>query len=91
MRIYDVHDTQVTQRLELPVAKAIELDFSPHGTYLTTWERPLKRDEGEGRVSWSKNMRVWNASSGQLVGEFERRQLDGCFFQFTEDETCRTA
>lgn len=86
MRIYDVHDTQVTQRLELPVAKAIELDFSPHGTYLTTWERPLKRDEGEGRVSWSKNMRVWNASSGQLVGEFERRQLDGCFFQFTEDE-----
>lgn len=81
-----MHDTQVTQRLELPVAKAIELDFSPHGTYLTTWERPLKRDEGEGRVSWSKNMRVWNASSGQLVGEFERRQLDGCFFQFTEDE-----
>ena len=66
-----MHDTQVTQRLELPVAKAIELDFSPHGTYLTTWERPLKRDEGEGRVSWSKNMRVWNASSGQLVGEFE--------------------
>ena len=80
-----MQDTSLHLRHELPVAKTIELSFSPLGTYLSTWERPVKHEEGT-QVSWSKNLRVWDTQSGAQIAEFERRQLDGCFFQFTADE-----
>lgn len=84
--MYEVHDSSVTLRHTLPLEKAIELSFSPRGSYLSTWERPVKSEEGD-RVSWSKNLRVWDTQTGAQIAEFERRQLDGCFFQFTEDES----
>ncbi|KAI3624139.1 hypothetical protein CBS14141_002567 [Malassezia furfur] len=84
--VYEVHDSSVTLRHTLPLEKAIELSFSPRGSYLSTWERPVKSEEGD-RVSWSKNLRVWDTATGVQIAEFERRQLDGCFFQFTEDES----
>lgn len=84
--IYEVGDAQVSLRHQLPVAKGIELSFSPKGTYLSTWERPAKTEHENG-ASWSKNLRVWETSTGALLAEFERRQLDGCFFQFNETET----
>lgn len=84
--MYEVHDSSVTLRHTLPLEKAIELSFSPRGSYLSTWERPVKSEEGD-RVSWSKNLRVWDTATGAQIAEFERRQLDGCFFQFTEDES----
>ncbi|KAI3617753.1 hypothetical protein CBS9595_003662 [Malassezia furfur] len=84
--VYEVHDSSVTLRHTLPLEKAIELSFSPRGSYLSTWERPVKSEEGD-RVSWSKNLRVWDTQTGAQIAEFERRQLDGCFFQFTEDES----
>lgn len=80
--IYDVHDTGLTLRHELPITRAIEIAFSPRGTYLQTWERPAKNEQGV----WSRNMRVWHAESGQLLGEFERRQIEGWPFQFTDRE-----
>lgn len=81
-RIYDVSDTSVQLRHEIPVPKASEITFSPRGTYLMTWERPVKSDDG----TWSKNLRVWDASTGTLLGAFERRQIDGWAFQFTDKE-----
>lgn len=84
--VYDVSDTELRLKHELPLEKAIELSFSPQGTYLSTWERPAKHD-AEGRVIYSKNLRVWDTNTGALLAEFERRQLEGCFFQFTSSES----
>lgn len=81
-QIYDVRDTGVELRLEVPVSRAIELALSPRGTYLQTWERPVKGEDG----SYSRNLRIWHAETGELLGAFERRQIDGWQFQFTDRE-----
>ncbi|WFD00246.1 hypothetical protein MYAM1_002994 [Malassezia yamatoensis] len=83
--VYQVQDTQTSLKHLLPIEKGIELSFSPAGTYLSTWERPAKNEAGD-QTTWSKNLRVWSTATGQVIAEFERRQLDGCFFQFTADE-----
>ncbi|PKI85983.1 hypothetical protein MVES1_000158 [Malassezia vespertilionis] len=85
IHIYEVHADAVKLLHEIPVQKGIELSFSPKGTFLSTWERPVRSEEG-GNVLYSKNLRVWDTKTGQLVAEFERRQLDGAFFQFTDAE-----
>ena len=81
-RIYSVSEEAVSLLHELPIARAIELAFSPRGTFLMTWERPVKSENG----GWSHNLRVWDAQSGAQVAEFERRQIDGWALQFTDKE-----
>ena len=81
-RVYDVQNHGLVLRHEVPVSRAIELAFSPRGTYLQTWERPVKAEDG----TWSRNLRIWHADSGELLGEFERRQIEGWAFQFTDRE-----
>lgn len=82
VRTYDVQDDSVQLLQELPIPKVIEIAFSPRGTYLQTWERPVKSESGE----WSKNLRVWDAAQGTMLGAFERRQIDGWALQFTDKE-----
>lgn len=82
-RIYDASTLALVH--EIAIEKAIEVAFSPLGTYLSTWERPV-RTETKGGASYSKNLRVWRTADGSLAGEFERRQIEGCFPQFTQDE-----
>ena len=65
-RIYSVSEEAVSLLHELPIARAIELAFSPRGTFLMTWERPVKSENG----GWSHNLRVWDAQSGAQVAEF---------------------
>lgn len=44
------------------------------------------RTDTPGGAVYSKNLRVWRTADGALAGEFERRQIDGCFPQYTSDE-----
>lgn len=74
----------------LPAQNVYELGFSPLGTYIITWQRPSKDEEGNA----VKNLKVWRTlddstgSEGQrsVVGEFVQRNQTGWNLQYTSDE-----
>lgn len=73
----------------LPAANVFELGFSPLGTYIITWQRPTKDDDGNA----TKNLKVWKtldeaAQGGErsVVGEFVQRSQTGWNLQYTVDE-----
>lgn len=62
----------------------VELQFSPRGKFLLTWERP-KRDESTG--NFYPNLKVWDTESGQNVESFlQKSQPGGWSLQYTFDE-----
>lgn len=74
----------------LPAENVYELGFSPLGTYIITWQRPTKDENGDA----TKNLKVWrtlddNASeegARQVVGQFVQRNQNGWNLQYTADE-----
>ena len=74
----------------LPAENVFELGFSPFGTYIITWQRPSKDEEGNA----TKNLKVWRTvddnagESGEraLVGQFVQRSQTGWNLQYTSDE-----
>ena len=68
-----------------------ELGFSPLGTYLITWERPSKDENGEA----ARNLKVWrvletpqdsNGDVHAVVGSFVQKSQTGWNLQYTADE-----
>ena len=74
----------------LPTPNVFELGFSPLGTYIITWQRPSKDDDGNA----TKNLKVWHtvpdeAESEQervVVGEYVQKSQTGWNLQYTTDE-----
>jgi translation initiation factor 2A len=74
----------------LPTPNVFELGFSPLGTYIITWQRPTKDEDGNA----TKNLKVWRtvsneAEAGQdrtVVGEFVQKNQTGWNLQYTSDE-----
>ena len=74
----------------IPAPNVYELGFSPFGTYIITWQRPAKDEEGNA----VKNLKVWKtlddaASAGgerAVVGQFVQRSQTGWNLQYTVDE-----
>ena len=75
----------------LPTPNVFELGFSPLGTYIITWQRPTKEEDGNA----TKNLKVWrtvddNASEASgardAVGSFVQRNQTGWNLQYTSDE-----
>lgn len=74
----------------LPAENVYELGFSPLGTFLITWQRPGKDEEGNG----IKNLKVWRTidenagEEGQrsIVGQFVQKSQTGWNLQYTSDE-----
>ncbi|KAJ1730039.1 hypothetical protein LPJ61_003229 [Coemansia biformis] len=62
---------------------ALDVRFSPKGTYLVTWERYLAR---EG-VEPAQNLRVWEAATGELMGGFVQKSFSATALQWTDDES----
>lgn len=56
----------------LPIEKVVDLQFSPKGKFLSTWQRPSKDAEGNNE----KNLNIWNTQSGENVGSFERKSQE---------------
>ena len=75
---------------ELPAENVYELGFSHNGTYIITWQRPTKDEEGNA----TKNLKVWrtvddNAGEGgerDVVGKFVQKNQTGWNLQYTSDE-----
>jgi translation initiation factor 2A len=74
----------------LPAENVYELGFSPLGTYMITWQRPQKDEEGNA----TKNLKVWRTvddNAGQegersVVGQFTQRSQTGWNLQYNADE-----
>lgn len=74
----------------LPLANVFELGFSPLGTFLITWQRPSKEEDGNA----AKNLKVWRTVSEEaeddgsraVVGEYVQRNQTGWNLQYTSDE-----
>jgi len=74
----------------LPTPNVFELGFSPLGTYIITWQRPAKDEDGNA----TKNLKVWRTVSDEVeagqartvVGEFVQKSQTGWNLQYTSDE-----
>ena len=68
-----------------------ELGFSPLGSFLITWQRPAKDENGDA----VKNLKVWRVVEGDgpdgndeqvIVGRFVQKAQTGWNLQYTYDE-----
>ncbi|KAH8724555.1 eukaryotic translation initiation factor eIF2A-domain-containing protein [Phaeosphaeriaceae sp. PMI808] len=73
----------------LPTPNVFELGFSPLGTYIITWQRPTKDEDGNA----VKNLKVWRTVSDaaedqerSVVGEYVQKNQTGWNLQYTSDE-----
>lgn len=74
----------------LPAENVFELGFSPAGTFIITWQRPSKDEEGNA----TKNLNVWRTidedagENGEraVVGKFVQKSQTGWNLQYTHDE-----
>ncbi|GJE88109.1 translation initiation factor eIF2A [Phanerochaete sordida] len=81
VRIYQAESATLLQELAIP--NVLELSFSPRGTYLSTWERPAKLEDG----AQHKNLRVFSVSTGEELIAFSQKSLDGWDLQYTISES----
>ncbi|KAF8309745.1 translation initiation factor eIF-2A [Clavulina sp. PMI_390] len=70
VKIHTSADAAIFQ--ELPVQAAVDLNFSPLGTFLSTWERIVKLEDG----AQHKNLRVWKVATGEEVTSFTQKNQD---------------
>ncbi|KAL8683057.1 MAG: hypothetical protein Q9186_000967 [Xanthomendoza sp. 1 TL-2023] len=88
-----VSDASVGQVITtLPAENVFELGFSPLGSFIITWQRPSKDDQGNA----IKNLKVWTVLQGQtpgveadehtVVGRFVQKSQTGWNLQYTFDE-----
>ncbi|KAI9860300.1 MAG: hypothetical protein M1813_006189 [Trichoglossum hirsutum] len=79
----------------LPAQNVFELGFSPRGSFIITWERVSKDEDGNA----TKNLKVWRTvedtdASGvpvenaerSVVGKFVQKSQTGWNLQYTSDE-----
>ena len=73
----------------LIVSNVFEVAFSPRGTYLSTWERPAKDENGDA----TKNLKIWcvvddtaDGADKQPMGQFVQKSQTGWNLQYTSDE-----
>ncbi|OCH86207.1 translation initiation factor eIF-2A [Obba rivulosa] len=81
VRIYQAEGAQLLQELSLP--NVVEISFSPRGTYISTWERPVKLEDG----AQNKNLRVFSASTGEELIAFTQKSQEGWELQYTISES----
>ncbi|KAJ4475455.1 eukaryotic translation initiation factor eIF2A-domain-containing protein [Lentinula aciculospora] len=81
VRIFQAEGAQILS--ELPLLNIIELNFSPRGTYLSTWERPVKLEDG----TQHKNLRVFSVSTGEELVAFSQKSQEGWDLQYTITES----
>ncbi|KDR82120.1 hypothetical protein GALMADRAFT_135484 [Galerina marginata CBS 339.88] len=81
VRIFQAEGAQLLQ--ELPLPNVVELNFSPRGTYLSTWERPTKLEDGLQH----KNLRVFSVSTGEELISFTQKSQEGWDLQYTISES----
>lgn len=85
--VVDSSAGQVLASLSLPTV--YELGFSPRGSFIATWERPAKDDNGDA----TKNLKIWRTiedlpegTTKEPLGQFVQKSQNGWNLQYTADE-----
>jgi translation initiation factor 2A len=89
VRIFQAEGAHLLHELALP--NIIEIAFSPRGTYLSTWERPVKlpppSDPSEPQPQ-HKNLQIFSVSTGELLTSFSQKYVEkGWDVQYTTTES----
>ncbi|GAA5888749.1 hypothetical protein JCM6882_002835 [Rhodosporidiobolus microsporus] len=82
IQILDASTAAVVQ--EIPVKAVVDVELSPNGTQVQTWERQVKPAEGEPP---HRNLRVWDVQTGAELASFSQKSMDGWALQYAEDES----
>lgn len=79
-----IHQAEGGQLLrELPLPNILDFNFSPRGTYFSTWERPVKLEND----AQHKNLRVFSVSTGEELIAFTQKSYEGWDLQYTISES----
>ncbi|KAL0092443.1 eukaryotic translation initiation factor eIF2A-domain-containing protein [Phycomyces blakesleeanus] len=80
VKVYDAGSLE--QWCEIKRPNVIDLWLSPQGSFVATWERPTKLEDGSG----SRNLIVWDAKTGEEIASFSQKAQNNWNFQWTDDE-----
>ncbi|KAG0061337.1 hypothetical protein BGZ90_003622 [Linnemannia elongata] len=79
VKVMDAQSLEIIQ--EIAVKDIIEIDFSPKGTFLSTWMRQIKTEDGS-----HKNMSIYEVKTGQELTSFSQKSQNNWNVQWTDDE-----
>ncbi|KAI8816782.1 eukaryotic translation initiation factor eIF2A-domain-containing protein [Fimicolochytrium jonesii] len=82
VKIFDASSNELVR--EIPLQNVIEIEFSPQGSYLSTWERFVK--EADPQAPAHQNLAIWNVATGERVTGFSQKNQKGWNVTWTEDE-----
>ncbi|KAI8638391.1 eukaryotic translation initiation factor eIF2A-domain-containing protein [Parasitella parasitica] len=80
IKVFDA--STLDQFCEIEKPNVILFWLSPQGSYLATWERPTKLENGAG----SNNLVIWDTKTGQEIAAFSQKVQTNLNFQWTDDE-----
>ncbi|KZT37220.1 translation initiation factor eIF-2A [Sistotremastrum suecicum HHB10207 ss-3] len=83
VRVLQVDTPESTLVQEFAIPNIVELNFSPRSTFLSTWERPAKLEEGQQH----KNHRVFSLATGSQLTSFTQKSQDSWDLQYTSSES----
>ncbi|CDK29078.1 unnamed protein product [Kuraishia capsulata CBS 1993] len=87
--LVDVNTGAIVKKIE--VQDVFDLLFSPLGSYLCTWSKPIKNEFG----NWNDNVKIWripkeDPTDVKLITEYSSKNQTGWSPQFTGEETLMT-
>ncbi|KAK6544194.1 hypothetical protein TWF694_000900 [Orbilia ellipsospora] len=68
--------------VSIPAPAVYELAFSPKGSFISTWERPSKLEDGNA----AKNLKIWRTDTGEQTVAFVQKNQSASIIQYTFDE-----
>ncbi|GJJ77089.1 translation initiation factor 2A [Entomortierella parvispora] len=80
VKVMDAQSLQIIQ--DFSIKDVLEIDFSPKGTFLSTWQRQIKTEDGSHR-----NMAIYDVKTGQEFTSFSQKSQNNWNVQWTDDET----
>lgn len=80
--IFNTETSKLLLKIELP--DVFDIEFSPKGTYLCLWCKPVLLDKESG--VWNKNVKIFNIANTKIIMEWSNKHQSGWKPQFTADE-----
>ncbi|GAA5855063.1 hypothetical protein JCM8547_002366 [Rhodosporidiobolus lusitaniae] len=67
---------------EIEAKAIVDIEFSPNGSQIQSWERQIKPADGEPP---HRNLRVWDVQTGAELAGFSQKAQEGWQIQYSED------
>lgn len=77
-------DANATPVAKIEVNDTFDLHFSPNGSYLALWTKPVLIDKESG--IWTDNILIFHINTQKVVYKWTNKQQNGWKPQFTQDE-----